>query len=122
VNLDPFAAREARLRLPLDALGIDPDEPYQAHDLLADARRLWRGPEQRIRLDPADEPAAFFRLERFPSRSYGTPCYWRATGAEARQPPGTPRARCRRWGRRRGAGAPAAAPGWPPRPPRPVGD
>jgi starch synthase (maltosyl-transferring) len=75
VNLDPFAAREARVRLPLESLGIGSDEPFQAHELLGDTRRLWRGTEQRIRLDPAVEPAAIFRLERFPSRAYGTPCY-----------------------------------------------
>jgi starch synthase (maltosyl-transferring) len=75
VNLDPFAPHEALVRLPLAALGIGPDEPFQAHELIADARRLWKGPTQRIRLDPGTEPAAIYRLERFGTRAYGTPCY-----------------------------------------------
>jgi starch synthase (maltosyl-transferring) len=75
VNLDPFAARESEVRVPLEALGVGPDEPYQVHELISDERQLWRGPVQRIRLDPRREPAAIFRLERFAQRDYGTPCY-----------------------------------------------
>jgi starch synthase (maltosyl-transferring) len=74
-NLDPFAARESEVRVPLEALGVGADEPFQAHELISDERRLWRGPVQRIRLDPREEPAAIFRLERFAQRAYGTPCY-----------------------------------------------
>jgi starch synthase (maltosyl-transferring) len=75
VNVDPFAARESEVRVPLEALGVGADEPFQAHELISDERRLWRGPVQRIRLDPREEPAAIFRLERFAQRAYGTPCY-----------------------------------------------
>ena len=75
VNLDPFAPHEARVRLPLEALGIAADESFQAHELISDERHLWRGPAQRVRLDPRAEPAAIFRLERFGQRTYGTPCY-----------------------------------------------
>ena len=75
VNLDPFAAHETQVRLPLDALGIAADESFQATDMIADERHLWRGPMQRVRLDPRTEPAAIFRLERLGQRAYGTPCY-----------------------------------------------
>ena len=75
VNLDPFAPHEARVGLPLETLGIEADESYQAHDLISDERHLWRGPAQRVRLDPRAEPAAILRLERFGQRTYGTPCY-----------------------------------------------
>jgi starch synthase (maltosyl-transferring) len=75
VNLDPFSARESDIRVPLEDLGIGPDEPFQAHELITDERRLWRGPTQRVRLDPLVEPAAIFRLERFGPRAYGTPCF-----------------------------------------------
>ena len=63
------------MRLPLETLGIEADESYQAHDLISDERHLWRGPAQRVRLDPRAEPAAILRLERFGQRTYGTPCY-----------------------------------------------
>ena len=75
VNLDPFGAHEARLWLPLETLGIGSDESFQAHELVTDARHLWRGPAQHVHLDPQVEPAAIFRLERFGQRAYGTPCY-----------------------------------------------
>jgi starch synthase (maltosyl-transferring) len=75
INLDPFAPREAWIRPPLEALAIGPDEPFHAHELITDQRHLWTGPLQRIRLDPAVEPAAIFRLDRLAQRGYGTPCY-----------------------------------------------
>jgi starch synthase (maltosyl-transferring) len=75
VNLDPFEPHEARVRLPLAELGIEPEERFQAHELIGDHRHLWKGPAQTVRLDPASEPAAIFRIERFPHREYGTPCY-----------------------------------------------
>jgi starch synthase (maltosyl-transferring) len=75
VNLDPFAAHEARVRLPLEALGIAADESFQAHEMVSDERHLWRGPTQRVHLDPRREPAAIFSLERFGQRAFGTPCY-----------------------------------------------
>jgi len=75
VNLDPFEAHEARVRLPLDALGIGPDERFGVHELITDRRALWKGAEQTLRLDPRGEPAAIFRVDRFPHRDYGTPCY-----------------------------------------------
>jgi starch synthase (maltosyl-transferring) len=75
VNLDPFAAHEARVRLPLDALGIATDESFQATELIAGERHLWWGGTQHLRLDPRTEPAAIFHLERFGQRAYGTPCY-----------------------------------------------
>jgi starch synthase (maltosyl-transferring) len=75
VNLDPFEPHEARVRLPLAEFGIGAEERIQAHELITDRRHLWRGSEQAIRLDPGVEPAAIFRLERFPHRDYGMPCF-----------------------------------------------
>jgi len=75
VNLDPFEPHQATLRVPLDALDIDPHERFQVEELITGMRHLWKGREQTIRLDPGKEPAAIFRLNRFPSKDYGTPCY-----------------------------------------------
>jgi starch synthase (maltosyl-transferring) len=75
VNLDPFEAHEARVRLPLEFWGIDPEERYQAEELITEKRHLWKGEAQAIRLDPQAEPAAIFRVSRFPHKDYGTPCY-----------------------------------------------
>src|SRR5437879_6289788 len=40
VNLDPFAVHEAPLHLPLDELGLTPDDTYEIHELLTDSRAL----------------------------------------------------------------------------------
>ena len=64
VNLDPHHAHEATLRLPIGELGIAPDESYQVHDLLGDARYLWRGEHNYVRLDPHAMPAHLFVLRR----------------------------------------------------------
>jgi len=75
VNLDPFEPHQAAVRLPLSALGIEPDERFQVQELITETRHLWKGAEQTIRLDPNEEPAAIFLVSRFPSKDYGTPCY-----------------------------------------------
>ncbi|HSD50136.1 MAG TPA: alpha-1,4-glucan--maltose-1-phosphate maltosyltransferase [Candidatus Methylomirabilis sp.] len=75
VNLDPFETHQAQVQLPLAELGIGPEERFQVHELITDERHLWKGPVQSIRLDPREEPAAIFRLSRFPHKDYGTPCY-----------------------------------------------
>jgi starch synthase (maltosyl-transferring) len=75
VNLDPFEPHQAEVQLPLEELGIGPEERFQVHELITDERHLWKGPVQSIRLDPREEPAAIFRVSRFPHKDYGTPCY-----------------------------------------------
>ena len=75
VNLDPFEPHQAQVRLPLQELGIGLEGPFQVHELITDQRHLWRGPMQTIRLDPAAEPAAIFRVSRFPHKDYEEPCY-----------------------------------------------
>jgi starch synthase (maltosyl-transferring) len=75
VNLDPFESHQAQVHLPLAELGIGPEERFQVHELITDERHLWKGPVQGIRLDPREEPAAIFRVSRFPHKDYGTPCY-----------------------------------------------
>jgi starch synthase (maltosyl-transferring) len=64
VNLDFRAPRECALRLPLDALGIGRDEPYRVVDFMGDTERAGLGPDHRVRLDPADEPALVFTIRR----------------------------------------------------------
>jgi starch synthase (maltosyl-transferring) len=63
-NLDPHHAQSGWVELPLDALGLDPDRPYQVHDLLSGARFLWQGARNYVRLDPAAAPVHIFRLRR----------------------------------------------------------
>jgi starch synthase (maltosyl-transferring) len=62
VNLDLERPRNGWVELPLQQLGIRPDEPYTVHDLLGDARYTWRGAWNYIELDPGVVPAHIFRI------------------------------------------------------------
>ena len=64
VNLDPHHTQAGWLELPPDLLGVPGAQPYQAHDLLTDARFLWYGTRNYVELDPQSTPAHIFRLRR----------------------------------------------------------
>jgi starch synthase (maltosyl-transferring) len=64
VNVDPHHVQSGWLELDLPALGLAPDSAFQAHDLLSDARYLWRGPRSYVALDPRHSPAHIFRIRR----------------------------------------------------------
>lgn len=64
VNLDPHYKQSGTINLPLEDLGIDPQQPFQVHDLLTDARYLWHGPRNFVELDPRTAPAHIFVIRR----------------------------------------------------------
>ena len=64
VNLDPFAAHETTLHLPLEEMGMAGGEPVELHELLSDHRRLVGERSLTITLDPQGEPAAIYRAQR----------------------------------------------------------
>jgi len=64
VNLDPHHTQSGWVDLNLAELGIDAGELFQAHDLLSDARYLWRGPRNYVELNPQVCPAHVLRLRR----------------------------------------------------------
>jgi starch synthase (maltosyl-transferring) len=64
VNLDPHHTQSGWLELSLDELGLDPERPFQVHDLLSDSRFLWQGPSNYIELDPRFCPAHVFLIRR----------------------------------------------------------
>ncbi|MDX1661744.1 MAG: alpha-1,4-glucan--maltose-1-phosphate maltosyltransferase [Gemmatimonadota bacterium] len=64
VNLDPHHRQSGWVDLDLEALGLEPDESYQVHDLLGGARYVWHGGRNYVELDPAVLPAHVFRVER----------------------------------------------------------
>ncbi|HVF54186.1 MAG TPA: alpha-1,4-glucan--maltose-1-phosphate maltosyltransferase [Actinomycetota bacterium] len=63
VNLDPFRWQEATIHLDLDAIGVDPSQPFRVHDLLSDDVFMWHGPSNYVRLDPQSQVAHIFRVE-----------------------------------------------------------
>jgi starch synthase (maltosyl-transferring) len=64
VNLDPHYKQSGFITLPLEDLGLDPRQPYQAHDLLTDARYLWHGTRNYVELNPQTIPAHIFVIRR----------------------------------------------------------
>jgi starch synthase (maltosyl-transferring) len=64
VNLDPHHTHAGWLELPLDELGLTTNQSYQVHDLLSDARYLWRGTRNYVEINPHAVPAHIFRLRR----------------------------------------------------------
>jgi len=64
VNLDPHYQQSGFITLPLEELGLDPRQPYQAHDLLTDARYLWHGSRNYVELSPQTVPAHVFVIRR----------------------------------------------------------
>ncbi len=64
VNLDPFHTQSGWVDLPLDEWRLGPGQPYQMHDLLTDARYVWRGPRNYVELNPQRVPAHILCVRR----------------------------------------------------------
>ncbi len=64
VSLDDRNTQSGWLDLPLAELGIEPDRPFQVHDLLGGGRYVWHGPRNYVELDPYVVPAHIFRVRR----------------------------------------------------------
>jgi starch synthase (maltosyl-transferring) len=64
VNLSPVHTHAGWVELELDEFGIDPDAPYQVHDLLTDTSYLWKGPRNYVEINPHTVPAHIFQVRR----------------------------------------------------------
>ena len=62
VNLDPHHIQSGWVELPSEELGLDPQQTFQMHELLTDARYLWQGKRNYIQLDPNSVPAQIFHV------------------------------------------------------------
>jgi starch synthase (maltosyl-transferring) len=63
-NTDPYHTQWGNLDLDLTALGVEPGQPFQVHDLLTDARYRWQGNRATVGLDPGSVPAHVFLVRR----------------------------------------------------------
>jgi len=63
VSLDPYQTQRGWVHLDLDALSLEPDVPFQVHDLLSGGHYLWQGPHNYVELDPHTLPAHIFRVK-----------------------------------------------------------
>ncbi|CAN5825783.1 alpha-1,4-glucan--maltose-1-phosphate maltosyltransferase [soil metagenome] len=64
VNLDAEQVQSGWVGLPLEELGIDPEHPFQVHDLLVDRRYMWHGEHNYVELDPRVMPGHVFTVRR----------------------------------------------------------
>ena len=64
VNLDVHHPHTGYVELDREALGLLPEEPFQVHDVLADARYRWEGARAYVALDPGVLPASVFVVRR----------------------------------------------------------
>jgi starch synthase (maltosyl-transferring) len=65
VNLDPRRPQKSYVHVPLEDLGAMDTDTYQVHDLLSDARYIWRGSANYVELNPEVQPAHVFRVRRW---------------------------------------------------------
>lgn len=65
VSLDPTNVQSGWVNLPIEELGLGsgPDRAYEVHDLIDDARYVWHGEWNFVRLNPDACPAHIFRVE-----------------------------------------------------------
>jgi starch synthase (maltosyl-transferring) len=75
VNLDPFDEHEAILEFPIAEMGLKKADTFEVEELLTGARHLWRGPLQRVVLDPEVNPCAIYRVGGWEQVDYLSPCF-----------------------------------------------
>src|SRR6185503_982086 len=60
VNTDPHWMQHGRIQMPIRELGIGPHQSYIVEDLLDEARYVWQGDWNYVKLDPAERVAHIF--------------------------------------------------------------
>ncbi len=64
VNLNPFHTNSSTVTVPIEELGIGPDESYLVEDLITGEVYTWRGAQNLVILNPFKEPAHMLRIKR----------------------------------------------------------
>jgi starch synthase (maltosyl-transferring) len=64
INLDPFAAHDTALEVPLWEFGLPDDGALELDDLVNAVHITWRGKHQHLRLDPFANPYAIWRVRQ----------------------------------------------------------
>ncbi len=62
VNLDPYFTQMGWVGIDLNALGINPHQPYQVYDMLSGVSYTWNGSWNYVELNPHTMPAHIFRI------------------------------------------------------------
>jgi starch synthase (maltosyl-transferring) len=64
VNLSPHYTHSGWVHLPIEPWELDPQRPYQVHDLLSGARYLWHSADDYVELNPNICPTHIFQVRR----------------------------------------------------------
>ena len=64
-DLDPHRKQHSYVDVQVDQFGQMESDAYEVHDLLNDARYVWRGRRNFVELDPQIQPAHIFRVRRW---------------------------------------------------------
>jgi starch synthase (maltosyl-transferring) len=73
VNLDHHFPQSGWVTLDLEALGVAAGASYVMHDLLTDARYVWEGTTNFVKLDPDDVPCHIFSVTQPPAAAANPP-------------------------------------------------
>jgi starch synthase (maltosyl-transferring) len=63
INLDPFAAHDAAIEVPLWRFGLPDHGALDVEELMSESRFTWHGKQQHIYLDPQQMPFAIWRVK-----------------------------------------------------------
>jgi starch synthase (maltosyl-transferring) len=64
VSVNPREPVTAKIEVPMEQLGLQPDAGFEVEDLLTGECRRWRGPRQEVRFDPAGRVGYIWRVLR----------------------------------------------------------
>ncbi len=64
VNLDPFQTQTGMLQVPMQELGLEPDQPYLVRELLGDDKYIWTREWNQMQMNPHILPAQIFSLHK----------------------------------------------------------
>jgi starch synthase (maltosyl-transferring) len=64
VNLDPYHTQFGWVRIPTGEWGMEPPQPYLAHDLISDYKYIWHGERNYVEINPSLMPAHILRIHR----------------------------------------------------------
>jgi starch synthase (maltosyl-transferring) len=62
VNMDPHHTQSGWVHIPLEMLKISTEEPFMVHDLISEAKYIWKGATNYVELNPHVVPVHIFRV------------------------------------------------------------
>ncbi|KPJ88710.1 MAG: hypothetical protein AMS17_04510 [Spirochaetes bacterium DG_61] len=65
VNIDPYHPQAGRVRIPLDELGIEHNQPFLLQDLLSEDKYIWQGEYNYVALNPNVLPAGIYLFRKY---------------------------------------------------------